>query len=398
MTIGKSREELYEAFKTGAKPSGADFKDLIDSAVNSNDDGIAKPAGDNTPLKINARGDTENLLDFYAGDVHTWRINQKPTPELAGLNFATATDDNSRLFIDSSTGKVGLSTTAPQARLHIQQNGSEDALRIEDQGNDTTPLVVDASGNVGIGKRPNPSKRLDVRGHAEISGTLEVSNTVTAGSLRAGNGVHVPNKKLSVRGDAAIVGSLDISGTLDTQFLKVVRGNQTNLVVDASGNVGIGKPDPNKRLDVYGDAAIAGSLAVGSTLNARFLDIRANAVIRGTLEAAFDAKIVGTLEAKSLKVVGNRPTHDNNDGTIYRKDGQVFLTVDDNLYIRDSRSSADNVKFHFDTDKGTFSIHHDGNVATIGVTSETLYFELANSRHGVKRLGHWDGDHNIDAK
>lgn len=185
MAVGKNREELYELFKTGAKPSGADFQDLIDAAINSSDDGIEKPLGDDTPLKISARGSAENLLDFYAGETLTWRINQKPTPDLPGLNFETATGNSSKLFIDSATGKVGLSTTTPTAKLHIQNNSSGDALRIEDKNKDTTPLVVDAEGNVGIGK-PNPDTKLDVDGDGAISGALSVTGDLsTEGTLSA---------------------------------------------------------------------------------------------------------------------------------------------------------------------------------------------------------------------
>ena len=85
----KNRSQLQALFKTGAKPSEADFKDFIDSVLNINDDGLEKPPGVDTPLKILAHGDTENLLDFYASDLHSWRVNQKPTGANPGLNVET---------------------------------------------------------------------------------------------------------------------------------------------------------------------------------------------------------------------------------------------------------------------------------------------------------------------
>lgn len=248
MAVGKSREELYELFKTGAKPSGADFKDLIDSAVNSSDDGIEKPLGDDTPLKINAHGDTENLLDFYAGETPTWRINQKPTSDLPGLNFETATGNSSRLFIDSGTGKIGLSTTAPTAKLHIQQNSSEDALRIEDEDTDTTPLVVNAEGNVGIGT-PNPSQKLDVQGNTAIAGSLSVVNTNQTAS-----------------GNTLVLGPTDQANLrlgYHQNYTWVQSHHSKPLAINPLGNhVGIGTDDPKVALDVKGETAIAGPLTV----------------------------------------------------------------------------------------------------------------------------------------
>lgn len=116
----KTRNELKEIFKTGAKPSGDDFKAFIDSTLNVSDDGIAKASGADTPLKINAQGTDEKLLDFYTGETKTWSINQKPADDKSGLNIATP--GGSKLFIESSTGDVGIGTTSPGAKLEINGN------------------------------------------------------------------------------------------------------------------------------------------------------------------------------------------------------------------------------------------------------------------------------------
>ena len=113
----KTRNELKDLFKTGAKPSGDDFKAFIDSTLNVTDDGIAKAAGADTPLKINAQGTDEKLLDFYAGETKTWSINQKPADDKSGLNIATP--GGSKLFLASDTGNVGIGTTSPDAKLEI---------------------------------------------------------------------------------------------------------------------------------------------------------------------------------------------------------------------------------------------------------------------------------------
>jgi|GEM_PF-1659412 len=162
----KNRTQLQSLFKSGAKPSGDDFADFINSVLNANDDGIEKPAGADTPLKILAHGAEENLLDFYADDVNTWRLNQKPDGTTAGLNLAV--DGSSKLFIESSSGNVGISTASPTAKLHIQQLGSQDALRIDDEVSETTPLIVDAAGKMGLGI-VTPDRKLHIE-----SGELKI--------------------------------------------------------------------------------------------------------------------------------------------------------------------------------------------------------------------------------
>ncbi|NEQ30870.1 MAG: hypothetical protein F6K04_07690, partial [Leptolyngbya sp. SIO4C5] len=249
----KNRTQLQALFKTGAKPSEDDFRDLIDSVLNIHDDGIEKPPGVDTPLKILARGETENLLDFYADDIQTWRLNQQPAGANPGLNFETG--GISKLFVESSSGNLGLSITQPTAKLHIQQSGSQDALRIDDEANDTTPLLIDAAGNVGIGKA-QPDKTLDVNGDAAIAGTLSVTQTSTlTGNVGIGTAAD-DELKLNVAGNSAIAGTLSVT--------------QTSTL---SGNVGIGTTPGTERLKVSGDLAVsqastlAGNVGIGIAAN-----------------------------------------------------------------------------------------------------------------------------------
>lgn len=152
----KSRSELQGLFKTGAKPSQDDFTDFIESTLNIKDDGIEKPFGAGTPLKITAQGEDEKLLDFYAGDESTWSISLKSQDNL-GFNISNL--GGSKLFIDSINGNLGLSIDKPSAKLHIQQTGNEDALRIDDHLKDSTPLLINKDGNVGVGGRLKWTKR-----------------------------------------------------------------------------------------------------------------------------------------------------------------------------------------------------------------------------------------------
>jgi len=119
-----------------------------------------------------------------------------------------------------ATSTAGLNTTFLVSNL-----GSGYTAWFEDTANDTTPFVINAAGNVGIGTT-TPAQLLSVQGNSLISGTT------TSGSLIA-------------------TSTLFVGGTTGS-----------SLVVLNSGNVGIGTTGPTAKLDVMG-AARSGIHATG---------------------------------------------------------------------------------------------------------------------------------------
>ena len=302
----KNRTQLYTLFDTGAIPSGEDFQDFIDSVLNINDDGIERPTGANVPLKIVAHGSEENLLDFYAGDTHTWRINQQPANADPGLNFSTG--GLSKLFVANGTGNVGIGNTAPAAKLHIQQDSNtQAALRIDDAVNDAPPLVVDAKGKVGIGTT-SPKSKLQVKqdkppevtsqqnesakveyigrfydhdeakgigigadrieaigtdneqgiqfipnelGTLTLDGNTVVSQSLTVGEISANNyqNIGADNNNLIVKGQLTAGGG----GAIYTLGVGYAPPTQGEGMLTVSGNVGIGTTRPSIHLAIGDD-------------------------------------------------------------------------------------------------------------------------------------------------
>ena len=252
----RNRTELKAYFVKNAIPTEGQFAELIDGMLNLKEDGIVKLP--NNPLCIKAVEDedsSKNILHFYQdfeASKPNWIFNLDPNNDENKLGFNISDGEgNSRLFIDHSTGNVGIGTTSPGAKLDISAPNEGVALK--------------------VGRKS---------GKPSIKGA----------------------------GDWLILDGPD-SGKVGLNYW----ANGDIILVSGGGNVGIGTKSPEVKLDVN-----------------------------------------GTIKAKSLRIDGtNEDNHLNVDGAFYRYDGQVYLTVDDNLYIRDSDGS---VTAHFNTNNGRLGI------------------------------------------
>lgn len=121
------RQELKSYFVTNAIPTQSNFEDLIDSALNQKEDGLVKLPGE--PLRIEAVGSEASekrvlhLSETASDPDAAWVLSLRPTnPSTSqpnpGLSFG-GRNGPSRLFIERSTGNVGVGTVKPEARLHV---------------------------------------------------------------------------------------------------------------------------------------------------------------------------------------------------------------------------------------------------------------------------------------
>lgn len=79
-------------------------------------------------------------------------------------------NNNSRLSVSASTGNVGVgAATAPSSLFHVIQIGvsGTPAFRVDDELTDTTPFLVDQTGNAAFGDI-TPDHKLDVEGNIGI--------------------------------------------------------------------------------------------------------------------------------------------------------------------------------------------------------------------------------------
>lgn len=125
----KNRSDLKSYFVKNSIPTESNFGELIDGMLNQKDDGIVKLSGE--PLSIESAGDLTGLqkvINFYAKfqDANpSWSLQLNPrsdpnTPSTAKAGFCVADGQSvSRLFIDKTTGNLGVGTITPQAGLTV---------------------------------------------------------------------------------------------------------------------------------------------------------------------------------------------------------------------------------------------------------------------------------------
>jgi hypothetical protein len=147
---------------------------------------------------------------------------QTPTNEISKLTAATANTFTANQIIEV--------TDNTNAALRVTQLGTADALRIEDSTNpDSSPVVVDASGNVGVGG--SPLSTLNVFSAA----TTTAQFRVTGGSAASPQAVLYGYASGVSGANGAGIGAGFISGGYGP--LRFETSATERLQIDANGNV-----------------------------------------------------------------------------------------------------------------------------------------------------------------
>lgn len=233
----KGRPTLKEYFEAGKLPSQNEFADLIESHLNQNDDqlyikttegpeptkylgvGAVNPT---SRLTVKAHGEDEKLISFESpGGIERWKIGQNVNNK-PGLNIGESGVMDSQLFIESGSGRIGIGTMDPEAKLEAngalysrdqknQDNGylhlgakgqsygstiqylsSKDHLSIGSGNKDH--LTIKDDGKVGI-NTPNPETQLHINGGLKLQEGATVNNFSSDHTFSSDSDGIVPTEK-----------------------------------------------------------------------------------------------------------------------------------------------------------------------------------------------------------
>jgi hypothetical protein len=367
----KNRSDLKSYFVKNAIPTAGNFADLIDSQLNQTQDGVFKPDGDALSV-IAAPGDQKRVLRLFASYPAAnpdWMISLNPAQDPANATTTsrpgfgiTDSAGRTRLFVDAATGQIGVGTNTPQVAVDVtgvvQANGfrgrydlvlndyrtvnPSSNVCLQSPGNDRDAWIYrdsavgSTTSNYGIYHRQIDSAVGNLPGNS----IGFVGNTV----LRAYIGLS--------DGSAYFAGNVGIGTTSPTASLHVTNGSRfeggRHWFTDTEGTNRVRVGTAWKIPGIYSEDSqdIVVGCAPGQTVHLGTASTGNNWVTASA----------GAVRAPAGLIFDGQVAHLDRDGALYRNtDGQVYLTVDDNFYIRDSGSGASWTAY-FNTNNGNLTI------------------------------------------
>lgn len=220
----------------------------------------------NVDMFIRSDGNVGIGITGPSEELHVYKSQAAPTT-VAVQNTSTNTNTNTRAGFSASAnggqldlmhygsaaaGSLGGTTKADAAYVRTSNGNPASKLVIGNGGatpvhfitNDTTRMLIEGGGNVGIGTT-NPDSIFHI-----------VSEEIGTGSnkgFRISN--HDESKEFSIR--------TGITGLNNTSLVVYDETSaQNRLVVESGGNVGIGLTDATQKLDVNGNTMVRGRMAI----------------------------------------------------------------------------------------------------------------------------------------
>ena len=259
------------------RPSGS----ALAEAMRIDSDGNVVIGNNNNIDILDGSGDVSMRLNNLSSGSNSGRISIDPDNSAADSVLAIYIDNAEKARFDSS-GNVGIGTSSPSSALHISAaNNSQLFIAASDTNPTTAIFETDAGASERIRlnnkdgdftvdvSNTTEVMRIDSSGHVGISDTTP-ENKLTV--VEDGTNVAVIKSRTSATNGRA---SYQIGNDAANWFMGIDGGNSDRffisdnvssgdkLVIDSSGNVGIGDSSPANTLSVIG-ASTTGSGSTGN--------------------------------------------------------------------------------------------------------------------------------------
>ena len=244
--------------------------------------GTASPS-----YKLHVIGDASVSTWLYVNNIYpTSSVNDLLLNTGAGRTITINPTSTGKTVIPN--GNVGIGTTSPQAKLHLNA-GSDDGLLLENgnailgnTGSGYTEIIYWGSGSVYYGRntpgvpggtgdtidnhffRTNGTTRLTVAqdGNVGIGTTSPSHKLQVAGNIYANAGqIYIDNGYYLSGGDST---SRLYLGNNGSQGVQIFTNSTERMRIADGGNVGIGTSSPTQKLDVAGTIRTSGNLVFTS--------------------------------------------------------------------------------------------------------------------------------------
>jgi len=362
-------------------------------------DGLAKIQGVSTGLLINETDTTDvnsylttsggvfkifTTNDAFSSFTERLRINHSS----GDISFYEDTGTTAKFFWDANAEFLGIGTGSPASLLHLDQgsggNGlrferdsydtmdielSESGLRIRNETDGRTDVLIDGSGNVGIGNT-NPSS-YNTNGNNLVVGTTSGNNGITISTASTGFGTIYFADGTS--GVEQYRGMVQYDHGTDSMTFRTLSAER--MRIDDSGNVGIGTTSPDEALVVVGDLKVdtganAGVIHFGDVSDqTKIVGFDSTGTIANTL--LFTTGTIERMRISSGGVlsVGNtspKTWHSNSTGVIqFGGMGALenYNSTDDVVILSANQyRSSDGVFKYMETNEATRIVQYQGNI------------------------------------
>ena len=244
----------------------------------------------------------------------------------SGIGSNSVVLGNNSILTTALKGFVGIGTTSPTASLHITNTSTSASFLVEDNTNpDSTPFVIDATGNVGIGTI-NPTAKLEVVGSYRFGPTTNGSvyfqswdygTDMDISSVSIGGWARAHRITTSDSGGAVYFGVYGNTTTTERAYWTIGTTGSVNSGYNyttgvhllKNGNVGIGTLTPTAKLDVNGNLLLTSSVTTTININSAAVRTYIASEGAGTSFGALSNHPVNFYQSGSIKMF-----IDNNGG------------------------------------------------------------------------------------